>query len=85
MIQAPLAVIACFYHAPLCGCTPRVLRLLRCAITHHNHTRSHSDVLSVACHPQVLTRLAAGGHRVLLFCTMTRVLDALEEYCGCCH
>ncbi|WIA16563.1 hypothetical protein OEZ85_013234 [Tetradesmus obliquus] len=31
---------------------------------------------------QVLTRLAAGGHRVLLFCTMTRVLDALEEYCG---
>ncbi|WIA36756.1 hypothetical protein OEZ86_008024 [Tetradesmus obliquus] len=31
---------------------------------------------------QVLTRLAAGRHRVLLFCTMTRVLDALEEYCG---
>ncbi|KAF6263559.1 hypothetical protein COO60DRAFT_1267478, partial [Scenedesmus sp. NREL 46B-D3] len=31
---------------------------------------------------QVLTRLAAGGHRVLLFCTMTRVLDALEEYCA---
>jgi SNF2 family DNA or RNA helicase len=31
---------------------------------------------------QVLTRLAAVGHRVLLFCTMTRVLDALEDYCA---
>eukprot|EP00775_Hariotina_reticulata_P012417 gene12417-12553_t len=29
---------------------------------------------------QVLVRLAAGGHKVLLFCTMTRMLDLLEEY-----
>lgn len=29
---------------------------------------------------QVLVRLHAGGHKVLLFCTMTRLLDVLEEY-----
>jgi len=29
---------------------------------------------------RLLGKLRAGGHRVLLFCTMTRVLDVLEEY-----
>ncbi|KAF8065502.1 hypothetical protein HT031_003103 [Scenedesmus sp. PABB004] len=29
---------------------------------------------------QVLVRLAACGHKVLLFCTMTRALDLVEEY-----
>ncbi|KAI8474646.1 MAG: P-loop containing nucleoside triphosphate hydrolase protein [Monoraphidium minutum] len=31
---------------------------------------------------RVLVRMAAGGHKVLLFCTMTRVLDELETYLG---
>lgn len=29
---------------------------------------------------QVLLRLSACGHKVLLFCTMTRCLDYIEEY-----
>jgi SNF2 family DNA or RNA helicase len=29
---------------------------------------------------KMLPKLRSGGHRVLLFCTMTRVLDVLEEY-----
>jgi hypothetical protein len=29
---------------------------------------------------RLLGKLKAGGHRVLLFCTMTRLLDVLEEY-----
>jgi SNF2 family DNA or RNA helicase len=34
-----------------------------------------------SCVPsQVLLRLSACGHKVLLFCTMTRCLDLIEEY-----
>lgn len=29
---------------------------------------------------RVLTKLWVGGHRVLIFCTMTKMLDVLEEY-----
>lgn len=29
---------------------------------------------------RILPKLKAGGHRVLLFCTMTRMLDVLEDY-----
>jgi len=29
---------------------------------------------------QVLLRLSSCGHKVLLFCTMTRCLDLIEEY-----
>jgi hypothetical protein len=35
-------------------------------------------ILSVAA--QLLLRLSACGHKVLLFCTMTRCLDYIEEY-----
>lgn len=36
----------------------------------------------ILCHHglQVLLRLSACGHKVLLFCTMTRCLDLIEEY-----
>lgn len=37
-------------------------------------------VPSCAMPVQVLLRLSACGHKVLLFCTMTRCLDLIEEY-----
>lgn len=30
---------------------------------------------------RILVKLKRTGHRVLLFCTMTRLLDIVEEYC----
>jgi hypothetical protein len=37
-------------------------------------------VVQVALLDRLLVRMAAGGHRCLLFSTMTQALDLLEEY-----
>jgi SWI/SNF-related matrix-associated actin-dependent regulator of chromatin subfamily A protein 2/4 len=37
-------------------------------------------MLTCAPRVQVLLRLSASGHKVLLFCTMTRALDVIEDY-----
>jgi SNF2 family DNA or RNA helicase len=47
---------------------------------HNSNALSTSEPVMLLCCHQVLVRLAAGGHKVLLFCTMTRLLDLLEEY-----
>ena len=31
---------------------------------------------------KLLMHLREGGHRVLIFATMTRMLDILQDYCG---
>jgi hypothetical protein len=36
----------------------------------------------LAFHTQLLTKLLATGHKVLIFSQMTRVLDLLQDYCA---
>lgn len=53
---------------------------IRCFSWYLAVQRNPSHVLSLLHCPQVLLRLSACGHKVLLFCTMTRCLDYMEEY-----
>ena len=44
------------------------------------HIVQNSGKLAVL--DKLLKRLKEGGHRVLVFVTMTRMLDILQDYCG---
>eukprot|EP00897_Mesotaenium_endlicherianum_P005993 jgi/Mesen1/5421/ME000269S04551 len=41
---------------------------------------SHLHSIELEALDRILPKLKAGGHRVLFFCTMTRLLDVMEEY-----